>query len=301
MERNTLYAVIVVVLVVSGVYIYTHPPTPPPPPQQGVATRTTVTFWNGTAANSGTLQLVEATGKVDGSGPISGGAALTASVLPGTYYRLVSGVYQSTSLLAAPYVDMVEVTNSTDASQTYLTLPAIQLYRNSTTYNFMLSGLGVAYSRAQNGAGMTSKNFTLTAQTPAIFTLTITESMGFAKLLESYRDPITGVSCQPVLWLQVASTTIYTNTPGITTFANSTANFFLVPLTPVYNFDRVADVATVTFTLTIPAASQTCGYQLYIDSYSDISTLSTAKAQVANALGPFTLKQFILCSGWLKT
>jgi hypothetical protein len=262
--------------------------------QPGVQTKSTVVFYNGTAANDGTIQLITFAGVPVASGSISAGTGTTGTVTPGVYIRYISGVTG-----AAAYTDTVNVTAVDDVAQTYVTLPAVQIYRNSTTYSMTIQSEGAAYTRTQATSAQTNKNFTMSAQTASDFVLTMNEKQGYAQLFEEYQDPITKVSCEPILWLEVTSTNVYSSSSAVRTFEDSTKTYFLLPLSAVFNAGKESKSATASFSLTAPTAGD-LAYSLYIVSYSDMTTLLNAETQVANAAGPFTVASWTLATGWLN-
>jgi len=263
--------------------------------QPGVQTKSTIVFYNGTAANDGTIQLISFAGVPVASGSITAGTGTTGTVTPGVYLRYISGVTG-----AAAYVDTVNVTAVEDVAQTYVTLDAVQLYRNSTTYSMTLQAEGAAYTRDNDDALQTMKNYTLSNQVASTFTLTMTEKQGYAKLFEEYQDPISKVSCEPILWIEVSSTNIYSGTSAVEQFEDSTKTYFLLPLSSVLNPTKESKSATASLSLTLPT-TQEVAYTCYIVTYSDMATLLNAETQVANAAGPFTMTSWTLCSGYLSS
>lgn len=262
--------------------------------QPGVQTKSTVVFYNGTAAADGTIQLITFAGIPVASGAIAAGTGTTGTVTPGVYIRYISGVSG-----AAAYMDTVNVSAVADVAQTYVTLPAVQIYRNSTTYAMTIQAEGAAYTRQNSDAAQTNKNFTLAAQVNAPFTLTLSEKQGYARLFEEYQDPITKVSCEPVVWLEVTSTNIYSTSSAIKVFEDSTKTYFLLPISAVLNAGKETKSATASFGLTAPTAGD-LAYSLYIVTYSDMTTLLNAETIAANAAGPFTVQSWTLSTGWFN-
>lgn len=261
--------------------------------QPGVQTKTTVVFYNGTSAADGTVQLISFAGVPVASGSITSGTGTTGTVTPGIYLRYISGVTG-----AAAFVDVVNVSAVSDVAQTYVTLPPVQIYRNSTTYSMTLQSEGAAYTRDNDDAAQTNKNFTLSAQVSSTFTLTMTEKQGYARLFEEYEDPISKVSIEPVVWVEVTSTNVYTTSSAVSSFEDSTKTYFLMPLSSVLNPQKESKSATASLNLVLPTA-QTVAYTCYIVTYSDMNTLLNAETQVASAAGPFTVATWSLCSGYL--
>lgn len=265
-----------------------------PGQQPGVQTKTTVVFYNGTSAADGTIQLITFAGVPVASGSISAGTGTTGTVTPGIYIRYISGVTGG-----AAYVDTVNVTAVTDVAQTYVTLDPVQLYRNSTTYAMTLQAEGAAYTRTNADAALTNKNFTLSAQVAADFVMTLTEKQGYARLFEAYQDPISKVSCEPVVWIEVTSTNVYSTSAAIKSFEDSTKTYFLMPLSSVLNPGKESKSGTASFSLTAPTAGD-IAYTCYIVTYSDMTTLINAETRVANAAGPFTVSTWQLCAGYFN-
>jgi hypothetical protein len=262
--------------------------------QPGTQTKSTVVFYNGTAAADGTIQLISFAGVPVASGSISAGTGTTGTVTPGLYLRYISGVTG-----AAAYVDTVNVSAVTDVAQTYVTLPPVQIYRNSSTYSMTMGAEGAAYTRQSTGSAGTMQNYSMSAQVASDFTLTLSEKQGYAQLFEEYEDPISKVDIEPILWVEVTSTNVYTTSSAIKSFEDTANNktIFLLPISSLFNAGKQTKSATHTFSLTVPTA-QSAVYTAKIVTYSDMTTLLNAETAVANAAGPFTVASWTITSGY---
>lgn len=244
--------------------------------QQGVKVTGTGIYANDTPISSQTIYGLDSDNDVVYIAAITNGA-FTSNRGPaqgGTYdwYVSISGCIL--------WVGEFTVPSAADYNQESVNMGTVKVFTSSSTYTAQMIGATTnTYDSGTGTAGTT--NYTQSANIAESYTLRITNTEDYSQLYREYTDPRDDIPVEPVLWIQVAATTAYTNTAGVQGWDDTSYQYFIMPLSAVVCEGTTNVALTWDISIVIPTAG-TYEFDVYIVDGSDMSRLLEAESKVAD-------------------
>jgi len=258
---------------------------------QGVKVTGVAVFANDTAINGQTIRGMDKTGKLAYIATLSAGSFTTnrGPAEGGTFdfYMSISGCIL--------YVGTFEIPASKDYSQESYNIGQVLVFPRSQTFVAMVIGSTVNTATFTAGTGTAGTvNYTMTAGVDSIFTLRLTNTPAYSRLFRQYTDPRSKIAVRPVLWVEVARTTVYCN--GITkadgtvgtymTWANATSRMFICELEDLTCLAVVNQIKFWSFKLNSPTTG-IFRINVFVVDGSYMNQISLAQSRVSD---PATLE-----------